>query len=214
MPKLSGVDTFQRLREVNKITTPIVALTANAVTGMKEKYLSIGFNDYLAKPINKNELNEIIYKYLGSNDSSQIDFGELPKEIYKVGNGEGLLVPEDYKESSLDLNKFKEQGIDVDSGIELLGDKELYVDTMKEFMQHSDERMNQLTSYKDSNDMENYAIEVHALKSDSKYLGLKALAELAYQHELKSKENDIQYIQEHFKFLEKEYQRVMNILRK
>lgn len=49
--------------------------------------------------------------------------------------------------------------------------------------------------------MANYAIEVHALKSDSKYLGLTRLAEISLNHELKSKENDINYVQEHFREL-------------
>ena len=49
--------------------------------------------------------------------------------------------------------------------------------------------------------MPNYAIEVHALKSDSKYLGLTKLAELALNHELKSKENDLQYVEEHYQEL-------------
>lgn len=64
MPKMSGVETFHKLKENNSFNTPVVALTANAITGMKEKYLSEGFNDYLSKPIDKLELNIIMKKYL------------------------------------------------------------------------------------------------------------------------------------------------------
>ena len=66
MPKMSGVETLKKLKEIPGFNTPTIALTANALTGMKEKYLSDGFNDYLAKPINKDELNRIINKYLNS----------------------------------------------------------------------------------------------------------------------------------------------------
>lgn len=65
MPKMSGVETLHKIKEeFGDLKTPIVALTANALTGMKEKYLNDGFDDYLAKPINKNELNDVINKYL------------------------------------------------------------------------------------------------------------------------------------------------------
>lgn len=65
MPKMSGVETLQKIKsEIPKFDIPTIALTANALTGMREKYLADGFNDYLAKPINKDELNRIINEYL------------------------------------------------------------------------------------------------------------------------------------------------------
>lgn len=64
MPNMSGVETLHKIKEIDSFATPVVALTANAVTGMKEKYLSDGFDDYLAKPINRDELNNIVAKYL------------------------------------------------------------------------------------------------------------------------------------------------------
>lgn len=64
MPNMSGVETLHKLKEIDGFAIPVVALTANAVTGMKEKYLNDGFDDYLAKPINRDELNNIVAKYL------------------------------------------------------------------------------------------------------------------------------------------------------
>ena len=64
MPKLSGVETFKKLKEDRKFNIPVVILTANAVSGMKEKYLSYGLDDYLAKPIDKLELDRVLDKYL------------------------------------------------------------------------------------------------------------------------------------------------------
>ena len=62
--------------------------------------------------------------------------------------------------------------------------------------------------------MPNYAIDVHSLKSDCKYLGFMKLADVAYQHELKSKENDSTFINEHFNELEEEYKNVLRIATK
>jgi len=64
MPKKSGKETFKELKSDPTFNTPVVILTANAITGMKEEYLAAGFNDYLAKPIEKEELNRVIKKYL------------------------------------------------------------------------------------------------------------------------------------------------------
>jgi len=65
MPKMSGKETFKKLKEEPTFTTPVVILTANAITGMKEQYLADGFDDYLAKPIDKSELERVLRKYLG-----------------------------------------------------------------------------------------------------------------------------------------------------
>lgn len=64
MPKMSGVETLQKLKEIDGFNIPVVALTANAISGMKEKYLADGFDDYLSKPIEKPELNRVIEKFL------------------------------------------------------------------------------------------------------------------------------------------------------
>ncbi len=64
MPKMSGTETLKKIKEESLYDGPIVALTANALTGMKEKYIESGFSDYLAKPIEKPELNRVLKKYL------------------------------------------------------------------------------------------------------------------------------------------------------
>ena len=70
-----------------------------------------------------------------------------------------------------------------------------------------------LEKYKEEEKMEEYAIEVHALKSDSKYLGFKELAEIAYNQEMKSKENDIKYIKEKYSILKEEVDRIVKIIK-
>ncbi|MBD8922404.1 response regulator [bacterium] len=68
MPKMSGVETLKKIKEeIDNFSIPTIALTANALTGEREKYLASGFDDYLAKPINKDELNKVINKYLNDN---------------------------------------------------------------------------------------------------------------------------------------------------
>lgn len=106
----------------------------------------------------------------------------------------------------------KEAGIDVDHGLELLGDMEVYHETLQDFLTEVEERLPKLEAYKKNEDMENYAILVHAMKSDSNYLGFTKLAELSYQHESKSKAGDSSYIEEHYQELMEEVARIIKVV--
>ncbi len=64
MPEMDGIETLNELKKINPNLPPTIALTANAYTGVKEFYISQGFTDYLAKPINKNELNKLLIQLL------------------------------------------------------------------------------------------------------------------------------------------------------
>lgn len=64
MPEMNGTETLKLLKEDKSFKTPVVVLTADAIVGVKEKYLNEGFDDYLPKPIDVNELNKIMKKYL------------------------------------------------------------------------------------------------------------------------------------------------------
>ena len=108
----------------------------------------------------------------------------------------------------------KQNNIDVEHGIELLGDMEMYNETMNIFYDGLEERINKIVKYKEEKDMENYAIEVHGLKSDCKYLGIMSLADIAYQHELKSKEKDIEYVASNYKILMEEIVKVLIVVKK
>ena len=64
MPGLDGISTMNKLRDIDNFNTPIVVLTADAMEGQKSKYISIGFDDYISKPIDKSELSRVLKKFL------------------------------------------------------------------------------------------------------------------------------------------------------
>ena len=87
MPNMTGTETFKQLRELPDFNTPVVVLTANAIEGMKEEYLKTGFNDYLAKPIDKLELERVLRTYLSSDvvqNQLVSKFEPLPDSIYDM----------------------------------------------------------------------------------------------------------------------------------
>ena len=235
MPKMTGVETLKKLKKIEGFKTPVVALTANAILGMKDKYIEAGFDDYLSKPINKSILIEVLNKILieSVTDNSVVVTDNKNKNVkkypdvipvddaftFKVGNQLSLSSEkeDDSKEKEVEVydEKYLEKnGIDVNAALEVLGDMEMYNSTMQEFINGVADKWNKIVEYKDSSDMENYAIQVHSLKSDSKYLGLTSLADVAYQHELKSKENDIDYVNSHFSELEEQYNKTLEIVKK
>ena len=113
----------------------------------------------------------------------------------------------------MDRSYLEENGVDVNAGLELLGDMDMYNETMGDFLEEINEKLPKLVEYKNNNDMPNYAIIVHSIKSDSKYLGFKELAEIAYNQEMKSKENDIKYIKEKYSILKEEVDRIIKIIK-
>ena len=105
-----------------------------------------------------------------------------------------------------------ENGVNLEKSLELFGDIATYNDNLDEFLDGVEKLLNNLDTYKSQRDMGNYAIVVHSLKSDAKYYGFEKLAELALNHELKSKENDIDYVVIHFNELKEEILRVTNLV--
>ena len=112
-----------------------------------------------------------------------------------------------------DRSYLESKGVDVDHALELLGDMEMYNETMKDFVGEVENKWADIVKYKEEDNMPDYAILVHSLKSDCKYLGFMTLADVAYQHELKSKENDSAFVNENFAELEENYKKVLEIVK-
>lgn len=89
------------------------------------------------------------------------------------------------------------KGIDVNVGLSYLGDESMYNEILLEFKNGFVSQMNNIKQAYETSDYANYVILVHALKSNCKTLGIMSLADLAYNHEMKGKENDINYIHSH-----------------
>ena len=230
MPSMSGETCMTELKKIPGFSTPVIALTADAVAGAKEKYLSEGFIDYIAKPFTKEQIKEKLNKIFVNDyvikqstveqtvKNSSIDWEKVPAYVIDSStelkmsdsstNTETLPV-EIYDESYL-----KNNGIDYNKGIELLGSLDTYKDTLSDWFDECYQKFENIKKFKINHDMPNYAIAAHALKSDSKYFGFTKLAELSYKHEMKSKENDESYINNNFTEFEKEFLRITSIIKK
>ena len=114
----------------------------------------------------------------------------------------------------MDVNVLIQGGVNVNGALEFLGDMETYNETLQDFLSEINEKLANIKKYKEEQDMDNYAILVHSLKSDSKYLGFTQLAELAYQHEMASKAKDVRFVIGSYDALITEANRILDLLKK
>ena len=112
-----------------------------------------------------------------------------------------------------DKNFLIQNGVNVEKSLELFGDMETYNDTLKEFIKEITDKETKLQQYKEVSDMANYAIYAHSIKSDAKYFGFDKLAELALNHEMAGKQNNMYYVSEHYDEFMNELKKVENIVR-
>ncbi|MBR2678255.1 MAG: response regulator [Bacilli bacterium] len=96
-----------------------------------------------------------------------------------------------------DISFLEKNGVDIKQSLEIFGDANTYNETIGEFLVGIHTKINQLIEMMNNSDMNNYAIIVHSLKSDAKYFGFMALADMAYEHEMKSKAGDVYFVTNH-----------------
>lgn len=110
-----------------------------------------------------------------------------------------------------DVSILTDNGVNLEGSLELLGDLSFYDETLEGFLEEQKERLPKIKEYLDNLDMENYSILVHAMKSDSKYLGFTNLAELSYEHEIASKTNNVDEVKKKYDKLIEEANRIGKI---
>ncbi len=115
----------------------------------------------------------------------------------------------------MDKKEFlRNMGVDCDTAIENMMDIETYNELLDDFYSSLDSDIANIEDKKNNMDMENYAILTHALKSNARSFGFVNLGEIAYNHELKGKEKDLNYVNEHFDELKNEVMKVKSIIEK
>ena len=108
-----------------------------------------------------------------------------------------------------DVNYLKQNGFNVDSVMDSLGSMEMYDEILNDFLNGG--TIDKLMKYKEEMDMPNYSIIVHNLKGECMYLGIEKLAQIAFEHQIKSETNDINYINTNFEILRAELRRVNTV---
>ncbi len=168
MPEMDGIQTLHAMKNIQdnqNIKTPCIALTANAISGVRQMYLSEGFDDYLSKPVNPAKLEEIICKYLPE------DYIEKSIDNNSENNAD------DFSDFIQNLKKINE--IDFDEALKNCSSPELLLSTIQQYHDSIEQKASELDQLYQTEDWNNYGIKVHALKSTSRLIGASGLSKLA-----------------------------------
>lgn len=202
MPEMDGVETTKKIRQLQGDkyqTVPIVALTANAVSGVKEMFLEEGLNDFVAKPIEMKEIVKVLKKWLPKKDNMQKEQHGILKEQEEVTSV-----------SKKDMPNLRE--IDTEAAIRYCGSKQMFWRLIEVFYRTIDNKADTIEAYEECGDIKNYIIEVHALKSAAKLIGATELSDLAAKLEQAGKEQNICEIASGTKSLLQMYRRFKQLL--
>lgn len=226
MPVMDGIEATEIIRSKEEEDSyygqvPIVALTADAVMGAKEKFQAAGMNDFISKPINMKEVYIALRRWLpaeliveNSDDSSTKVYNsnetkdlelvpsdgtidtvveDTPMEVVSKEIVPDLILAEIDEEE--DNKKMSELGaLDRSVGIQYCGTEELYESVLEDFYRLIDTKSEKIENLLHDGDIRNYTIEVHALKSTARMIGATEMSELAFEMEQAGNANDLDKI--------------------
>ena len=189
MPGMDGVETLHEIRKLESnpsVDTPVIALTANAVSGARDFYLKEGFQDYLTKPIDADKFETMLIEYLPANivyltkEQKESDADDWENEA-EVGAME---------------SKLSGMGFNVRNGLKYMGnDIVLYGNVLRDFHLIMKEKGDALRDFLKKRDMSGYAIIVHSLKGNARNVGADDLADEAFELEKMSKAGQLEDVE-------------------
>ena len=197
MPQMDGIETLHRIKEekLAENDTVIIALTANAIMGAKETYLKEGFDDYLSKPIEFSVLEDKLIHYLPEHIANQEVSADEEILEFEPNEDEEILEFEPMENDGDFISLLEKSGFNTVAGIGYCAnDKEFYLEMLREYADTAEERISQINKALDENNINDYRVYVHALKSVSKTIGADDISEQAKELEMSAKNNDTEFI--------------------
>ena len=195
MPVMDGIEAAEIIRKdcgENGTFPAIIALTANAMEGMREQFLANGFQDFIAKPLDRRALEQLLVRW-------------VPEERRQVGSGKET-------EDVVDLSAFQISGIDTNAAARYYtGDEAGFADLLELYYIDGKRKAAFLQELVDS-DVSRYCVEVHALKSASANIGAISVSNMARAQEDAAAQGDTEFIAQQFPALMEAYEALlMNI---
>lgn len=182
MPEMDGIETLHEIRKLKDFPnedTPVIVLTANALSGAREGYLKEGFADFLTKPIDGSLLEETTRRF-------------LPKEL--VHSISPDLSEPDQAPADKNYDDYLNYGIFIAKGLSLAkNDEEMYQELVRMFLTDR-KKQEEMRRFLSEGNIKDYAIWVHGLKGNARTLGADSLADTAFEHEKQSKAGNMEYV--------------------
>ena len=197
MPGMNGEQALAAIRNLpdkDKAEVPVIAVTANAIRGMRDEYLRKGFTEYLSKPVETLKIEQILKDHLAPNLIVSMDKEEgIPQEEFDV----------------------EIKGVDVDAGLaKVEGSVRDYIDILEIFVQYGPDKVMEIENYAKDKDYDNYTIVVHSLKSVAANIGAHQLFTMAKVHEFAGKSKNFGFIDTNHDKLVALYREIIESIRK
>jgi CheY-like chemotaxis protein len=189
MPGMDGIEAAQIIR--NEIgteyakTVPIIALTANALAGNEEIFLSSGFNAFIAKPIDIMRLDVVLNQWVRDKQSEET--------LWKAGQEQAAQKTDEGASSGGVLENAKLEGMDFAAGLERYGTEETYLRVIQSYLTHTPELLEKLGSLSPET-LPQYAITVHGLKGASYGICAGGIGKEAEELEFAAKAGDYEKV--------------------
>ncbi len=202
MPVMDGIEAFRQMKKLQdnpNAQTPVVMLTANAVTDAKFNYMEEGFSDYMAKPIREEVLLSTLRKF-------------LPKELVKPAGGMEKEPSAAATASATEKLTSLSDMLDTATGLAYcMNDQNFYNEMLDEYV--NGDKTDELVEYFEKQDFEYYRITVHAVKSTSLTIGANKVSADAKALEMACKENNFDYVKANHQAFIDEYTTLIRVLR-
>ena len=203
MPEMDGIDTLAEMRKLKNFPnqdTPVIMLTANAISGVREQFLQAGFTDYLSKPVSGDKLENMILKY-------------LPKEKCRTEAAlDSAAAETDYPSPLKELSRLYPK-VDLAKGLTVCADSyDAYIDVLKTYAELPE--TDKLNEYLEQKNAYEYRSCVHSIKSSSLSVGFSELAEQALALENAAREEDWDFIRANHASFIGEYRMAVSTIKK
>jgi len=186
MPEMDGIEATWRIRQIAGYDdTPIIALTANAVIGMKEQFLSSGLDDYLTKPIDVGDLNRVLLGWLPEDSILRSEAAPVPAHAHAENTASSPILREIASHCSIAVTEALKQ---------IGGSEETYLLILKTFCNNAEKKLSILRSSLAAGDLNSYRIEIHGQRSAMNNIGMPRLSEKARKLELAAEKSAMDYI--------------------
>jgi PAS domain S-box-containing protein len=189
MPGMDGIEAARIIREEIGTeyakTVPIIALTANALAGNEEKFLSSGFNAFIAKPIDIMRLDVILNQWVRDKQSEET--------LWKAGQEQTAKEADANASSDGALKNAKLEGMDFATGLERYGTEDTYLRVLQSYLTHTPELLERLRSLSPET-LPRYAITVHGLKGASYGICAGEIGKEAEELEFAAKAGDYEKV--------------------
>ncbi len=178
MPEMDGIETLKNIRSNKDLyfkNLKVIALTANAIRGVREMFVECGFDDYVSKPIDVNRLEEVLITH-------------LPKTLIKSTERKKAVIQEEFP--------YDIPNVDTKKGVaNCSGSVRMYWELLNTIVMEGRIKFSLMLEYINTNNIRSYMVEAHALKSVAASVGAEELSVLAKEHETEAKAENYLFIQ-------------------